>query len=175
MSFVHVESCVLKRDVKWGSNCACCVSPPAGVHKELLYGECLCKIEGISVCSGWTSSIHYFRFNAYDTLVHDRVVCSVVDFETVASSLEEFLWIGWGVDVIHSYTLIPARFPRIEGPSSNVSERHNSRSSWLISRTIHALKLCFLAHAPKSQIGIWPPYWCMRLYLNRGHVDIFTI
>ena len=34
-----------------------------------------------------------------------------------------------------SYTLIPARFPRIEGASGNVSEHHTSRSSWLISRT----------------------------------------
>ena len=35
----------------------------------------------------------------------------------------------------HSYTLIPARFPRIEGASGNVSEHHTSRSSWLLSRT----------------------------------------
>ena len=34
-----------------------------------------------------------------------------------------------------SYTLIPARFPKIEGASGNVSEHHTSRSSWLISRT----------------------------------------
>ena len=29
-----------------------------------------------------------------------------------------------------SYTLNPARFPRIEGASGNVSEHHTSRSSW---------------------------------------------
>ena len=34
-----------------------------------------------------------------------------------------------------SYTLIPARFLRIEGASGNVSEHHTSRSGWLISIT----------------------------------------
>ena len=34
-----------------------------------------------------------------------------------------------------SYTHIPARFPRVEGESGNVSEHHTSRSNWLISRT----------------------------------------
>ena len=34
-----------------------------------------------------------------------------------------------------NYTLNPARFPRIEGESGNVSEHHTSRSSWHRSRT----------------------------------------
>ena len=34
-----------------------------------------------------------------------------------------------------SYTLIPARFHRLEGASGNVSEHHTSRSSWLFSWT----------------------------------------
>ena len=34
-----------------------------------------------------------------------------------------------------SYTLIPARFPRIEGAAGNVSETHSSRFSWNSLRT----------------------------------------
>ena len=34
-----------------------------------------------------------------------------------------------------SHTLIPARYPRIEGTSSNVSEHHTSRSNWFTVRT----------------------------------------
>ena len=38
--------------------------------------------------------------------------------------------------VLFSYTLLPARFPRIKGASGNGSEHHTSRSNWLISRTL---------------------------------------
>ena len=46
----------------------------------------------------------------------------------------------------HSYTLIPARLPRIEGASGNASEHHTARSSWLISCTDHTSTLCHVLY-----------------------------
>ena len=39
-------------------------------------------------------------------------------------------------DINRVYALIPARFPRIEGASGNVSKYNTSKSSWLILRTV---------------------------------------
>ena len=90
----------------------------------------------------------YWGPEAFGQSHHETLICkSIVLHNTGIRCMHigNLLHSSWGMDFFlrccmnrHStvsYTLIPTRFPRIEGASGNVSQQHTSRSSWLISRT----------------------------------------
>ena len=60
---------------------------------------------------------------------------------------------------LNSYTLNPARFPRIEGASGNVSEHHTSRSSWPSSRTVSRMQWTSFV------LGLLTYFWMLNIKL----------